>query len=161
MKNLLSIILFALPAIIFAQSTERSVIASNGGYGSTVSFTIGEVVVASGSPSIVTLYQGFQHPDPGSIGIEDIKTGVSIKAFPNPTKGLVTLDLNTLNAIALTISVFDASGKLTLIPITQLNLNGESTHTIDFSNLEAGNYYVQVQNTDRTLNSSLKIQKVK
>ncbi|HRH01546.1 MAG TPA: T9SS type A sorting domain-containing protein [Bacteroidia bacterium] len=161
MKNLLSIILSALPSLIFAQSTERSVIASNGGYGSTVSFTIGEVVVASGSPSIVTLYQGFQQPDPSSIGIMDITKDLSIKAFPNPTKGLVTLELSTLNDLALTISVFDASGKLTILPVTELNLKGEATHSIDFSNLEAGNYYVQIQNIEGTLNRSLKIQKVK
>ena len=161
MKNLLSIIFSALPSLIFAQSTERSVIASNGGYGSNISFSIGEVVVASGTPGTVTLYQGFQQPDPSSIGILDITKDLSIKAFPNPTKGLVTLELSTLNDLALTISVFDASGKLTILPVTELNLKGEATHSIDFSNLEAGNYYVQIQNIEGTLNRSLKIQKVK
>ncbi|MBP6730433.1 MAG: T9SS type A sorting domain-containing protein [Chitinophagales bacterium] len=164
MKKIVAIIIAALPALLFAQSTERSVIAANGSFGISpgylVSSTIGEVVVATGISPSVTLTQGFQQPGSSTVGIKDVATGLSVKAFPNPAKGLVTLQLNAPNAMALSVSVFDISGKQTALPVQQLQINGESTHAVDFSTLQAGNYYLQLQNTEGSLKQTIKVQKV-
>jgi hypothetical protein len=75
-------------------------------------------------------------------------------------RNLVMLQLNTPNSMQLTVSVFDISGRLTSVPVQKLNISGESSHAIDFSSLQAGNYYIKLTNSDNKLNQTIKIQKV-
>jgi len=164
MKKIISIILAAMPGLLFAQSAERQVIGSAGGWASTatvqVSSTGGEAVITTGTSATVILTQGFQQNDGGPVGIEDVKTGLSINAFPNPSKGLVTLQLNAPNALEVTLQVFDISGKLTSLPVQKLQASGETTLHIDFSSMAAGNYYVKLSDKEGSLHQTIKVQKV-
>ena len=164
MKKIISIIIVALPVLLFAQSAERQVIGSSGGFTSTAtvqaSSTVGEAVITTGTSATVILTQGFQQADEGTVGIVDIKTGLSINAYPNPSKGLVMLQINAPNNMDLNVQVFDVSGKLTSIPVQKLQVNGSSTQELNFSALAAGNYYIGLSNNEGTLHQTIKIQKV-
>lgn len=164
MKKILSIIIAILPILLLAQSAEQQVIGSAGGWGTAanvqVSSTVGETVVATGTSASVILTQGFQQPSTYLVAIEDVNTGLLVNAYPNPSKGLVMLQINAPNTMQLNVSVYDASGRLTSLPIQQLHVSGESTQAIDFSTLAAGHYYLQLNNREGSLSQSIKVQKI-
>jgi len=164
MKKLICIIIAALPGVLVAQTTERQVIGSTGGYatatGLQVSNTIGEAVINTATSGSIILTQGFQQSIINTVGIDDIETGLSVMAFPNPTRDMITLQLNADKTVALELSVFDINGKLTSIPVQKLNVNGAMTHAIDFSSLQSGNYFLKLQNRDGSLHQSIQVLKV-
>lgn len=164
MKKIISNLFILLPFALLAQTAERQVVSSAGGYGSTayvqVSSTIGEAVAGTGTSANVILTQGFQQPNTSLVAIEDVNTGLSVNAYPNPTKGLVMLQLNAPNPMELSVSVFDASGKLTSVPIQKLHIIGESTQELDFSNLATGAYYLELVNIEGSLRQTISVVKV-
>ena len=164
MKNVIAIIIAVLPVCLQAQSAERQVIGSTGGYysGSSVkvSATVGEAVTTTGTSATVILTQGFQQADGGAVDIRDLASGLSVSAYPNPSSDWVMLRINAPHTMVLTIQVFDVSGKLTAVPSRQIEVNGAATHPIDFSNLAAGNYYVRLTAQDDALHQTIRVQKV-
>ncbi len=163
MKKIISIVFTALPIVLVAQTAERQVIGSAGGYANTanlkVSSTVGETITrTSTSPSII-LSQGFQSPSSTSVGIEDVEMGFTLKAFPNPTLDAVTLSFSVENELQLSIGLFDVQGKQVL-PSEQLNIYGKMQHSLQMLGLAAGNYYIRLTNNDDKLNKTIQIQKV-
>ena len=66
--------------------------------------------------------------------------GVTIRLFPNPTRGLVFIEKDL--GIPLDLKVLDMSGKL----IYQQSLGIQSKTEVDLGNYPPGNYYLELQN---------------
>lgn len=164
MRRILIILLSALPAVIFAQSAERQVVGTAGGYyvGSDlrVSSTVGQPVTATGTSATIILTQGFQQPGTGSLGIEDIETGLSVNAYPNPTDGKVILEMDSPNVMDLNIQVLDFNGTVISKPLQKQRVFGSSSHEIDFLEMAAGNYFLLLTNAKGNLRQTIKIVKV-
>jgi len=164
MKKTISIILVLLPIFLFAQSAERQVIGSAGGFSSSsdiqVSSTVGETVVGTSTSSTLILTQGFQQPSEESLGIEDYETGLSINAYPNPASSIVNLELEAPYSMELSVQVLDFNGRPLATLIQNLKVRGTSTQEIDFSNFASGNYFLLLTNKKGNLRQNIKILKV-
>lgn len=114
MKNTLTLAIIALSAVsAAAQSIERQVIASGGGSFSgsmLVDWTIGETVVATATTGSVILTQGFQQPPSASLNTKS-PDAAGIKAWPNPSPGMVTLAWEQMPGDA-AIQLYNATGAL-------------------------------------------------
>jgi hypothetical protein len=163
MKKLFSIIIAALPMLLTAQSAERQVIGSAGGFakgtGLQVSSTVGEAITATGTTTSVILTQGFQQPSSGTVRIDEAALGLFIKAYPNPTSDAVTLDLSTQQAMDIHIALYDMLGRQMSVT-ERMPLNGQMLHTVNMANFARGNYILRLTNTDGSLQKSIPIQKV-
>lgn len=76
----------------------------------------------------------------------------SLKVYPNPSKGIFTLDLGTQVTNA-QLSIFDINGR-----VIQENVLVGSTHQIDLSHLEKGVYFLQLTAGEERINKKLIIQ---
>jgi len=72
----------------------------------------------------------------------------SIRFFPNPTKGIVTADLNGLNGQSLNLCVFNSLGQA--VWIREIDKVVEDTVTIDLSGQESGIYWVRIRTAEGT-----------
>ncbi len=142
--------------IIVAQSITPQVIASSGGYSSngtfSVSWTLGEPVIATAQNGGSTLTQGFQQPNYNitSITTENIQ-GFEINVFPNPTSDYVTVEWTTNKENNLHISLFDLAGKM----ISEKSYSASDKKvSINMSQLASAQYILEVK--DKT-NSATKI----
>lgn len=163
MKKLFSIIIAALPVVLAAQTAERQVIGSAGGFatatGLQVSYTVGESVTSTATSGSVILTQGFQQPSSGTVGIEETALGFAMKAYPNPVHNAVTLDFSAQQDMQLSIGLFDVQGRQVL-PTEQLNVSGNMLHSVKMAGFASGNYFIRLTNKDGKLNKSIQIQKV-
>jgi len=81
---------------------------------------------------------------PGINDIEIIDKPAQIKLFPNPTSGLINLDISNFTANKLTIKIFNLYGQL--LSCQNLTVDGESiVKQIDLSMYSNGLYFVNVQ----------------
>jgi hypothetical protein len=164
MKNIISFIIALLPAMLFAQTAERQVIGSTGGFATNAnmqaSYNVGEVAITNDTATTVILTQGFEQTEGGTVGIKDITTGLSVNAYPNPAKQAVTLDFTIEQPMELNVALEDVLGRTVLAP-TPLNLTGNTKHSVSLMGLAAGQYLIHLSNADGTLNQTIQIQKVK
>jgi len=87
---------------------------------------------------IITLYV--------NVRMNEVKE-IELIAYPNPTKGLINIDLPNKSKDALSIRLMDMGGALvyhTEIPI------GEKDHQIDLSSLETGIYILKASNRNQS-----------
>jgi len=85
-------------------------------------------------------------------GINDLGLN-SVKLYPNPSNGLVTLELNNVNNEELYVEVYDVIGKL----VYKTNIT-ENRTDIDLTNMNAGIYYVSVNSNNNKKVSKIMIQ---
>lgn len=163
MKNLILLIIALIPLVGFAQSAERQVIGSAGGFatvtGLQVSSTVGEAITATGTTTSVILTQGFQQPSSGTVRIDEAELGLFIKAYPNPTSNAVTLDMSTQQAMDIHIALYDMLGRQMSVT-ERMPLNSHMLHTVNMANFARGNYILRLTNADGSLQKSIPIQKV-
>ena len=154
MKSFIIPILF-LPCLMWGQSIEREVIATQGAYETsedmTVSWTLGETLTSSSRPDIT---EGFQQP---AFEVEVIPTQESSSlvttAYPNPTSGMLTIETSGLNSTQ-DITVWDGAGR------ELLNLkSADPTTRIDMSKYASGQYFIRV--TDHTVLESALLSVIK
>ncbi|MCG8412200.1 MAG: lamin tail domain-containing protein, partial [Bacteroidales bacterium] len=74
-------------------------------------------------------------------GIEDNTVLNSIKLYPNPSNGLITLELNNTKNTVFTIEIFNVTGNLVYKTKTTSSLK-----QIDLTNMAHGVYYVNINN---------------
>jgi len=122
------------------QAQELELIGSDGSEGSSstvhVTYSIGEVVIETGSSSSATLTQGYQQSNLTVTGLGDIPDAISVAVFPNPTADLVNIRLEDANDVA-GIELYDAGGKIvwSAEPLSA-NIQFNATH------LAAGTYHL-------------------
>lgn len=101
---------------VFDSLAQKSFNSSGGdisGAGGTVALTIGEVVYTTNSNSSGSVAQGVQHAyEILTLGQDDSNFSLFYNLFPNPTKGIITLEIRSFSIENLTYKIFDARGKL-------------------------------------------------
>lgn len=153
----LTLISFALVInYINAQSITPQVVASSGGYASngtfSVSWTLGEPVIATAQNSGTTLTQGFQQP---TYNVTNITTetlqGFDVNVFPNPTSDYITIEWTVEKENTLYITLYDMAGKM----ISEKSYSeSDKKVSINMSQLASAQYILEVK--DKT-NSATKI----
>ena len=113
----------------------------NGGWG-----TVDQYVQ---KPFIVELEcQIFPQGGSGRIGrSEPVSIG---KVFPNPTRELVSIDVNSVIETTTTIQVFDVLGVFQKSQIAKLGI-GNNIISIDISDMKNGIHFIQLENEDALL----------
>lgn len=126
---------------IFSQTVMPVVVASTGAdtiIGNTeIGWTVGEPVIATLSTGTNYMSQGFQQPDWLIVGIPEVAKD-DIKVFPNPTPGLVNVQVGnqTFDAV-----VYDILGKVVIKPP---NISGSMQ--INLEQLAPANYVLMLSN---------------
>jgi hypothetical protein len=148
MKKLL--LLLSMPTLLFGQSIERYVIGSAGGTiitnDITISYTVGETFVSYTKFGNIIMTEGFQQGDQSTISsVLETKEGpkmINLLAYPNPTKGDVTLSISGDEIKGyFTIAIFNGGGKL--LYMDRCTIDDKDIH-IDMGSYAPGVYIVGV-----------------
>ena len=138
-------IAFAISSIN-AQSITPQVVTSSGGYalngGYSVSWTLGEPVIATAQNGSNTLTQGFQQPAYNVLAITtETLQGFDVNVFPNPTSDYITIDWTTNKENTLYITLFDLAGKM----ISEKSYSAaDEKVSINLSQLASAQYILEV-----------------
>ena len=114
MKRLL---LLNICFIFFTVSySQQSILATSGDYfkneTSSISFTIGDLVVDSYLGTSFSITQGFQQSEKTITGIENIsKYGLNINIYPNPTTDFVNINIDGDNLENISCILYDIKGQ--------------------------------------------------
>ena len=145
MKNPLILLLFfsfslALTAQEIISTQGHSYSNASGG----IDFTIGEVVIFTGTNGINDHTQGFHQTNWNFVGMEDFAHDYDATIFPNPTED--ALIIRTMTFANVSYTLYDAQGKLLL----QDKLSAEQT-AIQVSQLAPGSYSLLLNNETQNL----------
>ncbi|MDC0257748.1 T9SS type A sorting domain-containing protein [Crocinitomicaceae bacterium] len=128
--------------------TAQEVVSTQGDSYSTASanidFTIGEVVINTGTDGTNDLTQGFHQTNWNFVGLEDHALDYEAIIFPNPTENV--LNIRTSMYENVTYTLYDAKGKLVMQDI----LSAEQT-PIQVSQLAPGSYSLTLNNETQNL----------
>jgi len=130
------IFLFATLFAAFAASAQEVVSSQGETYSNTsgsIDFTLGEVVIVTGTDGTNDLTQGFHQTNWNFLGVEDFAPSYEATIFPNPTSDILNIKTSTFENV--TYTLYDAQGKLVMQDI----LSAEQT-PIQVSQLAPGSY---------------------
>ena len=163
MKNLVFtfLTLFIAVQVINAQSISPQVVAtagnysSNGGY--SVSWTIGEPVIATAVNGGTTLTQGFQQPTYNVLSLTNGKIeGFTVNVYPNPATDFVIIDWKTEDQNMLFISLYDATGRMIS---TQSYSASQEKVSLNLSQLASAQYFLEIRNKNNSIAKIFQISK--
>jgi UDP-N-acetylglucosamine:LPS N-acetylglucosamine transferase len=163
MKKIVFTLIAAFMTIQFinAQSISPQVVAtagnyaSNGGY--SVSWTLGEPVIATATNGSTTLTQGFQQPTYNVLAITNGKIeGFEVNVYPNPATDFVVVDWKTDDQNMLYISLYDVTGKMIS---TQTYSASQDKVSVNMSQLASAQYLLEIRNKDNTIAKIFQISK--
>lgn len=100
-------------------------------------FTIGEVIINTGTDGTNVITQGFHQTNWNFAGLEDHAPDYEATIFPNPTEDVLTIRTSTFDNVMYTL--YDAQGKL----VMQNILSAEQT-PIQVSQLAPGAYSLEL-----------------
>lgn len=148
-----------------AQSIERQVIGSAGGYdeanGISVSYTVGEPVVETAITGSVILTQGFQQPDDISTGInEPVKINVEYTVYPNPTDDHLFVEMKADKEANVMLMMYDLTGRRLDNLTTKVNINGSAKSELSLKNLAPANYILVLTDLQGNKLQDFKITKI-
>jgi hypothetical protein len=127
-------------SVTLSASGASSYLWNNGDSGGSVTYTlpvdIPYIYVVSGTKDGCTRSATITIQVSQCTGITDY-TQATVRLYPNPTKGMITIDL--LNAGEKDLALTDISGRLVIQAVTS-----ERTHTIDLGNVKPGIYFLKV-----------------
>lgn len=149
------IVASCFPGISLLQAQE--VISSGGahftGSGVSLSWTIGEPVIATFTNGGYTLTQGFHQTRLGTTSIDEIPVpGLILSVYPNPFSYLLHLSVDEGDFSKLQYSLLDIQGKV----IVSEKINSDLTN-IQMQTFAAGNYLLQVRKKSGELVKSFKV----
>ena len=134
-----TIVLFSLFACISVSAQE--VVSTHGESYSNASakidFTIGEVVINTGTDGTNELTQGFHQTNWNFLGLEDFAPDYQATIFPNPMQDVLNIRTSTFENV--TYTLYDAQGKL----VIQNILTAEQT-SVQVSQLAPGAYSLEL-----------------
>ena len=102
-----------------------------------IDFTIGEVIIDTGTDGANDLTQGFHQTNWNFLGVDDHGQNYEATIFPNPTEDLLNIRTSTFENV--TYTLYDAQGKLVMQDI----LSAEQT-PIQVSELAPGAYSLEL-----------------
>ena len=147
------IFFFATFVAVSAASAQEVVSSQGETYSNangSIDFTVGEVIVNTGTNGTNDLTQGFHQTNWNFLGVEDFAPDYQATIFPNPTQDVLNIKTSVYENV--TYTLYDAQGKL----VMQNILSVEQT-PIQVSQLAPGSYSLELifENTnDGTLSSS-------
>ncbi len=109
-----------------------------------IDFTLGEVIIATGTDGTNDITQGFHQTNWNFVGVEDHAPNYEATIFPNPTSDLLNIKTSTFENV--TYSLYDAQGKL----VMQDKLSVEQT-PVQVSQLAPGIYSLTLNNETQNL----------
>ena len=121
-----------------AQSLQRPTFSNGGNNSNQVTATVGEPMAAFKKATAGSLSIGAQPGDAGVVATQSPGFLPNIAVFPNPTPGLLNIDLPAATA-DYHLSLYSTDGKLVIEKNQTTGLN-----TLDCSLLPAGVYLLQV-----------------
>lgn len=134
-----TIVLFSLFATISVSAQE--VIATQGesysNASANIDFTIGEVVINTGTDGTKDLTQGFHQTNWNFLGVEDFAPNYEASIFPNPTTDELNIKTSSFEQVRYTL--YDSQGQL----VMQNKLLAELT-TIQVSQFAPGAYSLEL-----------------
>jgi hypothetical protein len=134
------IFLFATFFAAFA-ATAQEVVSSQGqtysNANGSIDFTVGEVIINTGSNGTNDLTQGFHQTNWNFLGVEDFAPDYQATIFPNPTQDVLNIKTSVFENV--TYTLYDAQGKL----VMQNILSAEQT-PIQVSQLAPGSYSLEL-----------------
>ena len=110
----------------------------------SIDFTVGEVIINTGSNGTNDLTQGFHQTNWNFLGVEDFAPDYQATIFPNPTQDVLNIKTSVFENV--TYTLYDAQGKLVLQNI----LSAEQT-PIQVSQLAPGAYSLTLNNETQNL----------
>ena len=144
MKTTLLFLAVFLSAILFGQEAISTQGDSYSNANGNIDFTIGEVIINTGTDGTNDLTQGFHQTNWNFVGLEDHYPSYEATIFPNPTSDL--LNIKTITFENVTYALYDAQGKL----ILQDKLSSEQT-PIQVTQLAPGSYSLTLSNKTQNL----------
>ena len=123
--------------LVGTSAFSQEVIATQGdsysnGSGS-IDYTIGEVVISTGTDGTNDITQGFHQTNWNFLGVDDFAPEIKISIFPNPTENI--LNIQSTSYEEFDFVMIDAQGKI----VMNANLTGETT-SLNVSHLTTGTY---------------------
>ena len=144
MKNTLLLFSFFTCLTVSAQeviSTQGDSYSNGSG---NIDFTIGEVVINTGTDGTNDITQGFHQTKWNIVGLEDHATNYDATVFPNPAEDILNIKASAFKKVVYT--VYDAQGKLVL----QGNLQARQT-PVKVGRLASGTYSLALRNETQNL----------
>ena len=141
-----TLVLFSLLAAgtVSAQEVVSSQGESYSNASANIDFTLGEVIIATGTDGTNDLTQGFHQTNWNFLGVEDFAPNYEAIIFPNPTEDILNIRTSTFENV--TYTLYDAQGKLVMQDI----LSAEQT-PIQVSQLAPGSYSLTLNNQTQNL----------
>jgi hypothetical protein len=110
----------------------------------SIDFTIGEVIINTGTDGTNDLTQGFHQTNWNFLGVEDFAPNYEAIIYPNPTEDVLNIRTSTFENV--TYTLYDALGKR----VMQDKLSAEQT-PIQVSQLAPGSYSLTLNNETQNL----------
>tara|TARA_B110000093_G_scaffold168771_1_gene196177 strand:- start:420 stop:893 length:474 start_codon:yes stop_codon:yes gene_type:complete len=141
-----TLVLFSLLATgtVSAQEVVSSQGDSYSNGSANIDFTIGEVIINTGTDGTNDLTQGFHQTNWNFLGVEDFAPSYEAIIYPNPTSDVLNIRTSTFENV--TYTLYDAQGKL----VMQDKLSAEQT-PIQVSQLALGSYSLTLSNETQNL----------
>jgi len=146
---------------INAQQITPQVVASSGGYtqngGYSVSWTLGEPVIATAQNDSTTLTQGFQQPTYNVVAITtQTIEGFDVNVYPNPSSDFVIIDWTTDLQNMIYITLFDMAGKM----ISEQSFAAtQDKVSLNMSKLASAQYLLEVKTQNNSVTKIFRITK--
>ena len=145
MKNIgLSVLAILAGFVVSAQEVVSTQGDSYSNASGSIDFTIGEVVINTGTDGTNDITQGFHQTNWNFLGVEDFAPTYEATVFPNPTSELLNIQTSAFENV--TYTLYDAQGKM----VMQDKLSAEQT-PIQVSQLPSGNYSLTLNNETQNL----------
>ena len=143
-KNTLVLFSFFASLAVSAQEVVSTQGDSYSNASGNIDFTIGEVIIDTGTDGANDLTQGFHQTNWNFLGVEDFAPNYEAIIFPNPTEDVLKIRTSTFENV--TYTLYDAQGKL----VMQDKLSAEQT-PIQVSQLAPGAYSLTLNNQTQNL----------
>ena len=137
----LMLFLFSCVSALHAQEAVLSTGGDASGAGGTASYSIGQVVYTTNSGTNGSVAQGVQqsYTISTTIGNELTHINLELRAYPNPTTDLLTLNIDNYDHEKLTYALYDVRGKL----VESNQVNSSST-VIKMEGMATSTYFLTV-----------------
>jgi hypothetical protein len=118
----------------------------------SLDFTIGEVVIATGTDGTNAITQGFQQPILSLVGVEDHLPTYEASIFPNPTADRLFIRASLFQGVS--YQLFDARGRV----VMQASLSAAES-SLEVSQLALGTYLLTLIDEDQSRLKTFKLVK--
>ena len=151
------LIVFISSSFLISNIISQEVIATQGNSTSnsvaTLDYTIGEVVILTGTDGKNDVTQGFHQPVFEITNIETIEISFEVSIYPNPAVDLLNIQFEEVDKGS-RFELYDANGKLLIT--REIN---DHNMSLPFNEYETGLYFISFISSDNQLLKTFKIQK--